>query len=62
MTLFFEPRVNTMLEAQELARLIYHDMKKDVGKEPTPAGRKDKTSNESKNIISPHEVYHVGDR
>lgn len=51
-----------MLEAQELARLIYHDMKKDAGKEPTPAGRKDKTSNENSNIISPHEVYHVGDR
>ena len=52
----------TKIDVKELARLIYHDMKKDAGKEPTPAGRKDKTSNENQNIISPNEVYHVRDR
>jgi hypothetical protein len=60
-TYFFEKQVQkycTTCEKnviQDLARIIYEDMKKDAGTEPTPS-RKENTEHEKEHILTPSEV------
>ena len=48
------------INTQELARIIYNDMKKGTGDEPVPS-RKENTNHETKeHTLTPSEVYHDG--